>query len=276
MPVVHTGGTTIAYEDRGEGEPVVLVMGTAASGRVWHLHQVPALVEAGYRVITFDNRGVAPASALGAEEAGDPRFTIDDLVEDTAGLIGGLGLGPCRVVGTSMGAQVVTELALKHPELVSQAVLMATRGRPDAMRRAWGVAERELRATSVKLPARYEAVQRAVWNLSPSTLNDDAAVTDWLDLFEMSPIMWTPELRAQLDLDIVDSRLDAYRAIRTPCLVLGFADDLRLPPYLAREVAEAIPGAVFREIAHCGHYGYLERPDEVNAAMVTFFAGGLI
>jgi pimeloyl-ACP methyl ester carboxylesterase len=267
MAVVRTGGITIPYVDTGAGEPVVLVMGTAASGRVWHLHQVPALVEAGYRVITFDNRGVAPA---------DPGFTIDDLVADTAALIEQLGLGPCRLAGTSMGAQVVTELALKRPELVSQAVLMATRGRPDAMRRAWGVAERELRASGVELPPRYEAIQRAMWNLSPRTLNDDAAITDWLDLFELAPIGWTPELRAQLDLDIVESRLDAYRAIRTPALVLGFADDLRLPPHLAREVADAIPGARYAEIAGCGHYWYLERPDAVNAAMVTFFAGGPI
>ncbi|NKQ55821.1 alpha/beta hydrolase [Amycolatopsis sp. K13G38] len=265
MSFADVNGIKIAYDDTGSGEPVLLVMGTAASGRVWHLHQVPALTEAGYRVVTFDNRGISPAP---------PGFTIDDLVADTAGLIEQLGLGPCRVVGTSMGAQVAAELALTRPELVSRAVLMATRGRPDAMRATMGAAERALRDSGVELPACYEAVLRAVQNLSPRTLNDDFRIQDWLDVFEMSPTAWTPGVRAQLRLDIIESRLEAYRAIRVPCLVIGFADDLRLPPHLAREVAEAIPGARYVEIEDCGHYGYLERPDAVNEALVTFFAAG--
>ena len=264
MPFADVNGIKLAYDDTGSGEPVLLVMGTAASGRVWHLHQVPALVGAGYRTITFDNRGVSPA------EAG---FTIGDLVADTAGLISQLGLGPCRVVGTSMGAQVAAELALARPDLVSQAVLMATRGRRDAMRAALGAAERELRDSGIELPARYEAAMRAVQNLSPRTLNDDVAIRDWLDVFEMSPTAWTPGVRAQLRLDLTESRLEAYGAIEVPCLVIGFADDLRLPAYLAREVADAIPGARYLELAGCGHYGYLERPDEVNTALITFFAG---
>lgn len=59
-----------------------------------------------------------------------------------------------------------------------------------------------------------------------------------------------------------------------PCLVIGFADDVRLPAYLAKEVADAIPSARYVELPDCGHYGYLERPDAVNAAIVTFFAAG--
>lgn len=264
MAVAAVNGVKLSYTDTGSGEPVVLVMGTAASGRVWHLHQVPALVDAGYRVITFDNRGFS------GEDTG---FTIDDLVADTAGLIEHLGLGPSRLAGTSMGAQVVTELALAHPELVTQAAVMATRGRPDALRRAMGEAELELRESGLRLPARYEAVNRALQNLSPKTLNDDARMADWLDLFTMAPTIWTPGLRAQLRLDFADSRLPAYRGIEVPFLVIGFADDLRIPAYLAREVADAIPSARYLELADCGHYGYLERPDAVNEALITFFAG---
>jgi len=45
------------YEDHGAGKPVVLIHGWPLSGRSWE-NQVPALVEAGHRVITFDRRGV--------------------------------------------------------------------------------------------------------------------------------------------------------------------------------------------------------------------------
>ncbi|WP_158881416.1 alpha/beta fold hydrolase [Amycolatopsis anabasis] len=265
MPFCQVNGIKLSYDDTGSGEPVVLVMGTAASGRVWQLHQVPALVGAGYRAISFDNRGIAPTDEC------PEGFTIGDLVADTAGLIEHLGLGPCRLVGTSMGAQVVQELALARPDLVTQAVLMATRGRQDAMRAAMRDAESELRNGDFNVPAKYEAVVQAVHNLSPATLNDDAKVRDWLDIFELSPTAWTPGARAQLALDLGASRLDAYRAITVPCLVIGFADDMRLPAYLAREVADAIPSARYLELADCGHYGYLERPEAVNEAILTFF-----
>ncbi|KPC60524.1 alpha/beta hydrolase, partial [Streptomyces sp. NRRL WC-3753] len=62
------------------------------------------------------------------------------------------------------------------------------------------------------------------------------------------------------------------RGITTPCLVVGFADDLILPAHLGREVADAIPGARYVEVADAGHYGYLERPDQVNNALLDFFA----
>lgn len=266
MPIESINGIKLNYEDTGSGEPVVLVMGTGASGRAWHLYQVPAMVSAGYRVITFDNRGTPPT-----DECAEG-FTIDDLVADTAALVEHLGIGPCRFAGTSMGAQVVQELMLARPELVRQGVLMATRGRSDTMRGAMAVAERVMRDAGVVLPPEYDAVLRAIQNLSPRTLNDDKQMRDWLELFEMAPSPHSAGVRAQLELDGFPSRLADYRRISVPTLVIGFGDDLMLPPHLNREVANAIPGARYEEIDGCGHYGYLERPDEVNTALLKFFA----
>jgi pimeloyl-ACP methyl ester carboxylesterase len=56
-------------------------------------------------------------------------------------------------------------------------------------------------------------------------------------------------------------------------LVIGFSDDLMVPPHLAREVADAIPGGRYLEVHDAGHLGFLERPDPVNAAILQFFAG---
>lgn len=265
MPSAQINGVRLHYEDSGHGEPVVLVMGQGAAGRGWHLHQVPALVAAGHRVVTFDNRGIPPSDECPGG------FTIDDLVADTAGLIEHLGLAPCRLVGVSMGAYVVQELMLARPELVRQGVLMATRGRTDARRTAMARAERALYDSGVVLPPVYAAWVRALQNLSPATLDDELQVQDWLGIFEFAPPVHGPGVRAQLDLQVPDGRLAAYRAIAVPCLVIGFTDDMILPPHLGREVADAVPGAVYQEIKDCGHYGYLERPDEVNRVLLDFF-----
>ncbi|GAA4971908.1 alpha/beta fold hydrolase [Actinoplanes utahensis] len=263
MPMLTAADAVIPYEDRGAGEPIVLIMGSAASGRAWHLHQVPALVAAGHRVVTFDNRGMR------AGDTGTP-FTIDDLVADTVALIEQLDLGPCRVVGTSMGSYVAAELALARPELLRQVVLMAARARSDEMRIALSKGERLLADSGLELPPEYRAAVRALQTLSPRTLDDERAVRDWLDLFELSPETG-PGVRAQARLEPMPDRRAAYAGITVPCHVLSFADDLITPPSHGRELAAAIPGATYEVIAEAGHYGYLEQPDLVNQSLLRTF-----
>lgn len=261
---VRVNDITLSYTDAGSGPLVVMVMGTGSPGRVWHAHQQPALIKAGYRVVTFDNRGIAPSSEC-AEG-----FTLADMVADTAALIEHLG-GPALVVGTSLGARITQELTLARPDLVAAAVMLATYGRPTPMLEAVSEGERELFDKNITLPDSYHAALTAHLNLSPHTLADDRSARDWLDIIGFSGQTRSAGVRAQLALhDREQNRLSAYRGIRKPCLVVGFADDRTLPSYLAEEVAEAIPGAEYRVVERAGHYGYIEQPGEVNKLIVEF------
>ncbi|MEN3615239.1 hypothetical protein AAH979_37640 [Plantactinospora sp. ZYX-F-223] len=58
MPYLSTNGIRLAYQRSGQGDPVLLIMGTGAAGHVWSLHQTPALQRAGYQTVTFNNRGI--------------------------------------------------------------------------------------------------------------------------------------------------------------------------------------------------------------------------
>jgi pimeloyl-ACP methyl ester carboxylesterase len=267
MPIVAVNGINLSFEEYGSGEPVILITGSGGRGRQWTPHQVPALTEAGYRVLTVDNRGVPPTVA------GPEDFTVDDMAADIAGLIEALGIGPCRVAGFSLGGIVVQELALAYPDLITQAVLMATRGRTDVLRAALSEAETELLESGVVLPPRYRAVVRAMENLSLRTQSDGQRIRDWLDIFEMSPSD-TSIGRAQRKLDVIGNRLEEYRKIKSACLVIAFRDDVIAPPFFGREVADHIPDCRYEEIADCGHYGYLEDPDAVNSLLIEFFAQG--
>jgi len=264
MPFVSTNGVRLAYERKGRGERVLMIMGSGAGGNVWTMYQVPALTQAGYEVITFDNRGVPPSDV----PPGD--YSLADLVGDTAGLIEALDAGPCRLVGTSMGAVVAAELAVTRPDLVTSCVLIATRARTDVMRRALTVADRVLAASDVKLPATYDAPTSVVQMFSPATLNNDADVSMWLDVFELTLGRRTAA-SGQSAIDLTPDRRDALRKVAVPCRVIAFSDDLMCPPHLCAEVAEAIPDCDFIEIGSAGHLGYLERPDEVNSAIIEFF-----
>ncbi|MGH3815774.1 MAG: alpha/beta fold hydrolase, partial [Pseudonocardiaceae bacterium] len=73
------------YEDHGSGQPVILIHGWPLSGRSWE-HQVPALVEDGYRVIIYDRRG------FGASSQPWDGYDYDTFAADLHKLIGHLDL----------------------------------------------------------------------------------------------------------------------------------------------------------------------------------------
>lgn len=261
-------GVNLAYDDRGSGDPVLFIAGRGGPGRTWHLYQVPAFLRAGYRTITFDNRGI------GATEDADG-FTTRTMVADTAALIERLDAGPVRIVAVSMGAFIAQELMLARPDLVSQAVLMATRGRHDRAREFFRLGAAELADAGVALPATFDAKVRLLESFSPKTLNDDAAVGEWIDMFTMWPTKPTRGVRCQLDVAPDGNRLPVYRSVAVPALVIGFADDIVIPPHLCREVAQALPRGRYLEIPDAGHLGFIERADAVNVAALDFFADRL-
>jgi pimeloyl-ACP methyl ester carboxylesterase len=263
VPYASANGIKIAYERTGQGDRVLLIMGSSAGGNVWTMHQVPALNQAGYEAITFNNRGVPPS------DVPEGAYSLADMVADTEGLIEALDAGPCDLVGTSMGATIAQQLAASRPDLVRCCVLIATRARADAARRALSVADRALARNGVYLPAAYDAPTSVFQMFSPATLNDDAAVSTWLDVFEMTGHRKGAG-GGQSGVDLISDRRNMLRDIAVPCQVIAFTDDLICPPHLCAEVADAIPDCGFVEIGSCGHLGYLERPDEVNSAIIEF------
>jgi pimeloyl-ACP methyl ester carboxylesterase len=266
VALAELNGITLSFAVHGRGDPVLLLMGTGSPGRVWDLHQVPALVAAGHQAITLDSRGIPPSSECAQG------FTIDDLVADAAALIEHLAVGPVAVIGTSLGARVAQELALAHPELVSRAVCLAAHGRTDPLQRAMTAGECALHDAGIVLPAPLHAAFTAIQNLSPRTLADERAAQDWLEVFEFSGGPTGPGVRAQLALGEHPDRLAAYAGIRVPLLAVAFVDDLVIPPRRVREVADAVPGARYVEVEGCGHFGYLERPEAVNEVVLAFLA----
>ncbi|SIS07471.1 alpha/beta fold hydrolase [Williamsia sterculiae] len=260
-------GIELNVDDAGDGPVVVMVMGTGSPGRVWKANQQPALLRAGFRVVTFDNRGIAPSSECGEG------FTLDDMVSDTIALIEHLDVGPVLLVGTSLGGRVVAESTLRRPDLVRAQVLMGTYARLGPVQQAISAGERALVDQRITLPPEYHTAITAHLNLSPHTLDDEVAVRDWLDIIEFSGQDKSPGARAQMGVHSADAdRRDALRQTTRPTMVVTFADDRTIPPGLSREVAEAIPGARHETVAKAGHWGYLERPDDVNALLLDFLA----
>ncbi|MBG0832641.1 alpha/beta fold hydrolase [Planomonospora sp. ID67723] len=265
MPTTAGNGIELAYEEHGDpgGPPVLLVSPAASASGLWTLHQVPALVGAGHRVITFDNRGTAPSSCPPGP------YRLADLVEDTAGLIRELGCGPVAVAGASLGAMVAQELALAHPELVTGVALLGTRARADFFRAKMTAASARRVRVGDALDPEHAAVALMCQLFSPRTLADDQVAADWLDVLTAFPIRGEGAA-LQYEATLAGDRRDALAGVRRPALVVAFSDDLLMPAFMGRETAGVIPGATYVEIPACGHYGFLERPSVVNRVLVDF------
>ncbi len=120
MPTVAVDqDTELHYEDRGQGRPVVLIHGWPLSGAAWQ-PQVPALLDAGYRVLTYDRRG------FGESAKPETGYDYDTLATDLAALLTELDLHQVTLVGFSMGGgEVVRYLSRHGSDRVHSAVLAA-------------------------------------------------------------------------------------------------------------------------------------------------------
>jgi pimeloyl-ACP methyl ester carboxylesterase len=270
MPDANVHGLRLTYDQFGDpqADPVLLVAGTGQPSFTWQLYQVPALTGAGYRVITFDNRGIPPSDCPPAP------YSVKEMAEDAAGLIEELGLAPCRVAGLSLGAFITQELALAHPELVRSAVMMGTLARGDVFRKALAQAWVEMAEQDLHLPRLAEVVQLAVEVYSPAVLSDDELMQRYIDFSLQTPRWENPGRLGQFQADVdygQQDRLEALAGVRVPSMVIGFELDMLTAAPLSSEVAEAIPGCRYEVIPMCGHAGPLERPDEVNALLFEFF-----
>src|SRR6266550_3135995 len=124
MPYVNvakenSGAIELYYEDHGSGEPIVLIHGYPLSGASWE-KQVPALLDAGYRVITYDRRGFGKSSQPATG------YNYDTFAEDLHKLVTQLKLHDFTLVGFSMGGGEVARYIGKYgPRGVSKAVIIS-------------------------------------------------------------------------------------------------------------------------------------------------------
>ena len=265
----NTGSIELYYEDHGSGKPVVLIHGYPLSGASWE-KQVPALLNAGYRVISYDRRG------FGKSSQPTEGYNYDTFAEDLHKLITHLKLQDFTLVGFSMGGGEIARYFGKYgskgaskaviiggvppyllktsdnPEGVDTSVLEGTKKAVAADRYAFFTEFfKNFYNTDVLLGKRVsEEVLRASWNIAAgaSAVASLACVPTWFE----------------------DFRQDVTR-IDVPTLVIH-GDEDRIVPITAagQRTAKLIKGArlaVVKGGPHCITWTHAE---DVNAELLSF------
>ena len=262
MPEAHVNGITINYlidgADTGRGT-IVLINGLADDLLSWGF-QVPALVDAGYRVLRFDNRGIGRSD----KPAGP--YTSKLLADDAKALVDVLGISQFHLLGVSMGGMIAEEYAIAYGADLKSLTLACTYGKADAfcltMFAMWGDLAKALGVPFVMRDVALWAFTGPFFNERATEAADFAAAMAALD-------MSLDAYMAQLAVIQQHDALDRMGAVRVPTLVLAGEEDILIPVRLSRQLQAAIPGAQWATIAG-GHACLWECPEPFNAAFLDF------
>lgn len=258
MPTAAVNGIEIAYDVRGEGDPVMLITGLGGSGRAWG--STIDRFAADHLTIVPDHRG------CGGSTGADDGFTIEQHASDMAELLRHIGCGPAHIVGSSTGGAIAQVMALDHGDVVRSISLVSCwPTADDFFRHQFAVRKQVLQGLG---PAAYSEVS-ALFLYSPefmSTRYD--AVRSWV---EKSSESNADIMARRIDMVVAFDQTDRLSQIETPTLVLVGAADACTPPHLSRALADAIPGARL-EVVEGGHLIYTEQPEQFHQVVMEFIS----
>jgi pimeloyl-ACP methyl ester carboxylesterase len=246
----RNGEVRLACEARGEGPPLLLIMGLGY-GR-WGWEPVAEPLAQDFRVLTFDNRGV------GESDVPPGPYTMRQLAADAAAVLDAFELERAHVMGTSLGGMIAQELAIEQPERVGRLVLACTT--------PGGV-------TSYPMPQQTVDLMLEATQLDPLvavrrfTENALAAGADRADLVERILELrlsnrfdfagWQAQAMAGATFDAIE-RLGGIQA---PTLVLTGTADAVVDWRNSELLTERIPDARLELFPGCGHLFFWEEPD---------------
>jgi pimeloyl-ACP methyl ester carboxylesterase len=257
MEVLRTSGLEVAYRRAGDGPPLLLLHGAASDGRFWR-PQLDALADE-LTVIAWDEPGAGRSSDRPSD------FGLPDYARCLAALIESLELGPAHVAGLSWGGTVALELYRHEPDMVATLILIDTYA-------GWkgSLPAEEVRARVEGLHAMLAASDEDFDPSLPGIFGPDPPADAVALVEEMAADVRPAMLESQLLVMAGADQRDVLSRINVPTLLIWGEEDARSPLYVARQFEDAVPDAEVLVIPGAGHCSTLERPEQVNAAILEF------
>jgi len=256
LPTVLSNGIKIHYEEEGNGDPLILIMGLGAPGNRWKDH-VDAF-EKHFRCILVDNRG--------AGESDKPigPYTTKMMADDTACLMQVLGIKNARIAGISMGSAIAQELALLYPQKVRSLVLISSWSRCD--RYTQTVFEHFKKIRGLASPADFTQLLQ-LWIASAPYYEEhfNEMVRDQTTAQE--DYMPVHAFLAQSDACIMHNTIERLNQIIAPTLLTVGDADIFTPFRLTVEMHERLSNSeivLFKGLGHIHHWEDIERFNDLT------------
>ncbi len=261
MPKVQVNDIQIYYEERGEGFPLVLIMGLGCNLDWWGDDLWDALASQ-YRVIAFDNRGA------GRTDAPKVPYSIEGFAADTIGLMNALRIAKAHVFGVSMGGMIAQEVALGYADRVEKLVLGGTFcGGREAIQASPEVLQ--LLGTRSEHPAAMKAGVTKM--LFPDTFvhSHPSCIDEHWKRISAIPTENDAFFRQMMAVQQWGC-FDRLPNLHAPTLILHGTDDILVPPGNAEVLARRIPNATVKLYEDAGHGFTAQIPHEVAGDVLAF------
>lgn len=262
MPTAHVNDVDLAYDLIGTGDRTVVLVNGLADDRATWAYQVPDLVAAGYRVLTFDNRGIGASS----KPAGP--YSSEMLAADTKALVDALGISAFHLMGVSMGGMVAQVYALTHPGDLLSATFACTYAAPgpfcSRMFALWADLSPVMGVPFVMREVTLWAFSLGFFDTRAGELAEFESAMAYLD----QPVH---AYLAQLAVIQGHDTTDRLGELTVPTLVLAGAEDILIPTELSRRLHALVPGARWNTTPG-GHGCIWEHPDPFNQTFLGFLA----
>lgn len=260
------------------GEPkgtILLVMGISGDGLGWPPAFLQALVDAGYQVIRYDQRGTGLSDWVEEWDSENP-YTLHDMADDGVAILDDLGIEQAHLVGISMGGMTAQQIAVDHPGRVATlATVMSSCDITDSSRPPISIdVVTDLTLASLKYGLiggerntikQYVAARQALMGDTPYDLDTKNIAEQVLyNLRERRG--FNPRVSAQHNAAVLaaEPRFDALRQLDIPTLVLHGRSDPFIPFEHGLKCAAIIPGARAVWVEGMGH----DIPDVFNEIVV--------
>ena len=257
MKATIKGDISIAFEDKGEGLPIVLIHAFATDRSMWG-PQITQLSKH-WRVIAPDLRGFGFSDPTD----GTP-VSMDQYADDVAGLLDSLNISAAVIVGLSLGGYVTLAFAQKYPDRVKALILANTRATADSD------SVREARFTLAKNVERFGI--RAVVEAYDGKLLAHGADLDSQD-FVWNMLANQPSsgaLSAIRGMAARPDRQDLLKQVTVPALIISGTADVLIPPAESEPMSQQIVNITFINIPGAGHLSNIDNPAEFNLAVERF------
>jgi pimeloyl-ACP methyl ester carboxylesterase len=261
MPVVTSNGIRINYEEIGNGEPLILIMGLGADHSKWVDH-VQAYSEH-FRCIMLDNRGA------GKSEKPPGPYTTDMMADDIAGVMDSLDIAHARIAGISMGSGIAQTLALNHPDRVRSMVLVSSWARSSPYLDALLASFRKMR--SVAGAGDFtELLQLWIFTSTHFNANYEDMVQGQRDAVDEENPMPQHAFAAQCEACSTHRTLERLPEISVPSLITVGEDDIFTPLALSVEMHERMPASELLRFPGWGHCHHWEDLETFNSRTTRF------
>ena len=276
MALAQVNGTEIWYWVQGSGHPLMLFPGLGLDHQYYRFGE--PLLRPAAQTVLVDPRGIGQSRKDSPKKV---TYTPELWADDFAALARQLGFAKVDILGSSLGGSMAMAFAEKYPELTRSLIVIGGFSQLDrALETNFRLRQKIIRKLGMgeeiadfmglsTMTREFMETDAGLKVMQANQANIQNNTPELYIAFLDSILYWGRKMPGQEKEPLFTTRL---KNIRCPTLVIAGDNDYFIPASFSRQIADNIPGSIYREVKSGGHIPFIEKPQETAALVKEFLA----